>query len=93
MKSLESHKGIVVAVFIFIFAIIAYNYLAPDTSTVAPDIVTSGPGAEVVSLYSSLQSITFDQSLFTSTGYTNLTDFSTPLPTEAIGRTNPFDAL
>jgi hypothetical protein len=93
MKSLESHKGIVIAVVLFALVILAYNYLAPSTSTVAPDLVTAGPGAEVVSLYSSLQSITFDQSIFTSPSYESLTDFSTPLPTEAIGRTSPFDAL
>lgn len=93
MKSLEDHKGIVVAVFLFAMVIVAYNLLAPSASIVAPDIVTTGPGAEVVSLYSSLQSINFDQTIFNSPAYQNLTDFSTPLPTETVGRTNPFDAL
>jgi|GEM_PF-5291124 len=93
MKSLENHKGIVVAVFVFLMVILAYNYLAPSASITAPDLVTAGPGAEVVSLYSSLQSITFDQTLFSSPAYRNLTDFSTPLPTETVGRSNPFDAL
>jgi hypothetical protein len=93
MKILENHKGIVVAIILFAAVMLAYNYIAPSTSITAPDLVTQGAGAEVVSLYSSLQSITFDQSIFTSPSYEALTDFSTPLPTEAVGRSNPFDAL
>jgi len=93
MKTLESHKGMVITIVLFLVVIVAYNMFAPSATTVAPDLVTSGAGAEVVSLYSSLQSINFDQSLFNSPGYQALSDFSTPLPTEAIGRNNPFDAL
>ena len=93
MKAIESHKGIVVALILFAVLMLAYNYLAPSVSVVAPDLVTTGPGAQVISLSSSLQSITFDQSIFSSPGFQMLTDFSTPLPTKVIGRNNPFDAL
>jgi hypothetical protein len=93
MKTIESHKGIVITIVLFLAVIIAYNMFAPSVSSVAPDLVTAGAGAEIVSLYSSLQTINFDQSLFSSPGYQALSDFSTPLPAEAIGRNNPFDAL
>ena len=93
MQFLENHKGIVTAIFIFFLVIVGYNYLAPVSTTVAPDLVTSGPGAQIVSLNKSLASIKFDQTIFSSPAYLSLTDFSTPLPTKPVGRSNPFDAL
>jgi hypothetical protein len=94
MKALNAHKGLLITIIVLAVGLYVYNsYFASNTSIVAPDLITTGPGADVVSLYSSLQSINFDQTLFTSTAYENLTDFSTALPSIPLGRSNPFSAL
>ena len=61
--------------------------LAPSESSV------SGVGNDLLKIFSELQSVTFDQSLFSSPGYLGLTDFSTSIPPQTTGRTNPFDAI
>ena len=50
-------------------------------------------GNEVLALYNSLQSVTLDQGIFNYSLYKNLIDFSTPVPYQTPGRSNPFNII
>lgn len=94
MKALQNNKGLVIAVIVFIAAILIYNFfLKPTTATINESLATEGVGNDVVALYQSLQSATLDQSLFASQTYRGLVDFSVAVPSQPIGRINPFDII
>ena len=94
MKALKNNKSLVVAVVVFVVAILIYNFfLAPTQSAINQGVATEGIGNDVVALYQSLQSATLDQSLFSSASYRSLVDFSVTIPSQPVGRTNPFDIL
>jgi len=94
MKTLQNNKSLILAVVVFIIAIIVYNmFLKPTQTTINEGVATEGIGNDVVALYQSLQSATLDQSLFSSQSYRGLTDFSVAIPPQPIGRTNPFDII
>ncbi len=94
MKSLEKNKTLIIALVIFILAIIAYNvFLKPTQNTIDAGLATQGIGNDVVALNQSLQSATLDQSLFSSSSYRGLMDFSTVIPQQPTGRPNPFDII
>ncbi len=94
MKSLQNNKGLVIAVIVFVAAILIYNFfLKPTQNTISEGLATEGIGNDVVALYQSLQSATLDQSLFSTPTYKNLTDFSVEIPQQPTGRTNPFDII
>lgn len=47
----------------------------------------------LIKMSKDLESVDFKQDLFSSSGYRLLTDFSTAIPSEPVGRTNPFAAI
>jgi hypothetical protein len=94
MKSLEKNKTLIVALIVFIIAILAYNFfLKPTQNTINAGLATQGIGNDVVALNQSLQSATLDQSLFSSAAYRALVDFSTVVVPQPTGRVNPFDII
>ncbi len=94
MKAIQNNKGLIIAIVIFIIAILAYNFfLKPTQTTINQGLATEGVGNDVVALYKSLQSATLDQSLFSSQIYRGLMDFSAAIPTQPTGRQNPFDII
>lgn len=94
MKTLEKNKSIVVAIIIFVFAIILYQFFwQPSLPMLETDSRVENMGQDVVNTYNKLQKITFNQEIFSSTLYRGLSDFSVGLPTLPRGRTNPFGAL
>jgi hypothetical protein len=94
MKALQNNKSLVIAIVVFIVAILVYNlFLQPTQTAINESVATQGVGNDVVSLYQSLQSATLDQSLFSSPTYRGLVDFSVTIPPQPVGRTNPFDII
>ena len=50
-------------------------------------------GQDLVELSDKLSRVTLSSELFTTPGYTLLTDFTAPLPQQSFGRKNPFDVI
>jgi predicted negative regulator of RcsB-dependent stress response len=92
MKSLENNKAVVIAVIVFIFAIIGYNYFfaASATSVASESDAAAVIGNQVVGLEAKLRAVTLDTSLFSSKIYASLVDFAPVLPPSNPGRPNPF---
>lgn len=91
MKSLEKNKTAVYALLIFAVAIIGYNYLLKSSQESATaGISAENIGNDVVQLNQQLQTVTLDQSVFSSAAYKSLTDWAPQLPTPNSGRNNPF---
>lgn len=91
MKSLEKNRSAVVAIIIFIVAIMAYNYLLKSgQESATAGISAENIGNDVVDLNKSLQAVTLDQTIFSSPEYRSLTDWAPILSAEPTGRTDPF---
>ncbi|MDP3763105.1 MAG: hypothetical protein Q8Q92_00360 [bacterium] len=63
------------------------------TDSVSGEPQASGVGNDLLKIFDELQKVTLDSSLFSSSGYLELTDFSTNITPQATGRTNPFDVI
>lgn len=93
MKKLAANKGILLAILLFIFLILIYKLFIQTDSVLVNDLESSTIGNDLLKIHSDLQKVTFDQSLFSSPSYVDLTDFSTIIPEQATGRQNPFDII
>lgn len=57
------------------------------------DLTAQQVGASVLELSSKLKKVDLDQGLFTQSLYKKLVDFSTPIPDQQPGRSNPFNVI
>ncbi len=90
----KNQKSILIVVLMGAGLYFYLTYFKPDGAVVVPQNATAEEvGAEVLSLYNSLQSVTLDQSIFNYSLYKNLVDFSTPIPYQTPGRSNPFNPI
>ena len=91
---LQHYKNILL--FVGIFAVLVFVYLQffKNTSQEEPlavEVVGQGQiGEDLVALLFRLQSLKLDQSIFTSPVFRSLKDFSQEIPSEPVGRPNPF---
>lgn len=94
MKTLRKNKGIIAAVAIFIVVMFLYNlFFKSETIPVPDELSASSIGDNLVKIQKELQAVTLDKTLFSSSGYLELTDFSNSIPEQPIGRPNPFDII
>ncbi|MEK7147906.1 MAG: hypothetical protein AAB758_01255 [Patescibacteria group bacterium] len=95
MQVLEKNKTAVEIIIGFVLVVVAYNLFS--SYFVSTDVsLTASPttlGADLLKMSQDLSIANLDQSLFAKPSYTYLTDFSTPIPREPVGRTNPFDTI
>lgn len=87
-------KNILIVAVVAGVGFVGYNYLSRDPAgdtlvTVSGD-GTSQMGAQVLSALNQLQQLKLDESVFSDKTFKSLKDFSRPLPTESVGRLNPF---
>ena len=92
MDFLSKNKGLLGTGIILILALFIYNMMsgsaAPTSEAPAADI-----GADLLKVADNISKATLSQELFSTTGYRILSDFSTPLIEEPLGRPNPFAPL
>lgn len=93
MGALKKNKGIISAIIIFIIAIGIYKLFASNEIIINEGAAAQVIGADIMELNASIERVNLDPALFLSRAYRNLVDFSTPLPSQPIGRKNPFDAI
>lgn len=93
-KSLAKNKSLILSIVLLVLLFVVYNnFFKSETTSFTIDPQVKAIGANIVKTYAELQSVEFDTKLFTAPAYTNLTDFSAPIPSQPVGRTNPFDLL
>ena len=93
MQSLKNNTGIIVSIIIFVAAIWIYKSFFGSTDVITLDTSGQVMGSDILQLNSNLQTVTLDKTLFGTTAYKSLVDFSTTVPQQPIGRSNPFAAL
>jgi len=94
METLKKNKGTLAAIALFVVAIFLYNFFfKSEAITVPSESSASAIGDDLIKIRGDLQKVTLDQSVFSSSGYLLLTDFSTAIPEQATGRSNPFDII
>lgn len=93
---LKYKKIIYIAVLIFI-GLVVYNYffkpeinVDPVTSDVASPTGKLAVDKEILTLLGDLHSLVLDNSIFSSSAFKSLEDFSLPVEDEPKGRSNPF---
>ena len=69
------------------------TYWLKDPATLPVAGASSSVGADLLALLDKLDGAVLDTTLFTSPSYLLLEDFSTTIPTETTGRSNPFDLI
>src|SRR5690348_5607045 len=94
MLQSASQKFITVLVVLLILGAFGYYvYSKNDVPATTPDLSANGDtvlGEDILSLADKLNTITIDQSVFTSPLFESLVDHDTPLSPETQGRPNPF---
>lgn len=94
MKVLAKNKGILAAVALFIAAMFLYNiFFKSEVVTTSSESSAFSVGDDLLKIRGELQEVTLDRTVFSSPGYLLLTDFSTAIPQQATGRSNPFDII
>ena len=94
MKALQNNKGMIVAIVIFIIAIGAYNLFFKSSASEADTTASKvSVGKDVLELNANIQSVTLDRTLFGTTAYKSLVDFSSTLESQPVGRHNPFGTI
>jgi hypothetical protein len=94
MDTLKNNKGTLVAIVIFILAILSYNLLFKSDAVVLPsELTASNIGNDLIKMRAELQAVALSQEVFSSPGFLLLVDFSTDIPSQPIGRPNPFNII
>lgn len=98
MELFKDHKNIFIGIGIVIILFIGYSFVKPDSNAKKEvQVVSSQAGGqtpaasrEIVALLADLKSIKIKRDFFSEPAFRSLYDFSTPVPDEPRGRTNPF---
>jgi len=94
MEMLKQNKGILVTIGIFIVVIFLYKiFFQSENVTIPSELSASSIGDDLLKIREELQTVTLDQSVFSFPGYLLLVDFSTSIPQQTTGRSNPFDII
>jgi len=90
----------IIGILIVVCAVGYYFYNASNTAPASPDssltLTTAGAngdgsvGSNVLSLLSEIKGLNIDTSFFQTSVYESLTDFSVTIPSEPVGKSNPF---
>ncbi len=93
MNTLKKYKGIMFALVIFLLAMGVYKMFSTNTEITEGNLVAQSIGADIIELNSRIERVNLDPALFSSALYKSLVDFSAVIPTQPIGRPNPFDLV
>ncbi|MBI2673950.1 MAG: hypothetical protein HYX23_01565 [Candidatus Zambryskibacteria bacterium] len=94
MDTLKNNKGTLIAIAVFVVVILSYNFFFKSDTTVLPsELTASSIGNDLIKMRAELQAVTLSPKVFSSSGFLLLTDFSTDIPSQPIGRPNPFNII
>lgn len=91
MQAIFKSRTFLGIILIFILGTLGYRLFAPlDVPTEESALSI---GKDLIDLSDQLSRAQLSQALFSTTGYRYLTDFTTPVPQQTLGRNNPFDII
>ncbi len=94
MKNSSSHTGTIIIVVVVVLAAMAYFYTQGGSAPASGGLVSEGLDGDVglaeVNLLNQIQSIQINTSLFGDAEYLSLRDYTVDIPSQPIGRQNPF---
>jgi len=96
--SSSNKKNAIIVIVVLILVIGGWYFYknggsSPSSSALVPspsDASQSAIGADVFSILNSVSSIRIDASFFNSSVYQSLVDYSIAVPSQSVGRPNPF---
>lgn len=93
MNSFKKYQTTILVVILLIGAFYVYRTFFGGSTTVAVDQNAQQIGTDVLNLKQKLEDASFDKTLFSSPVFQSLVDFSTTIPSQPQGRSNPFDVI
>jgi hypothetical protein len=97
MKTSSSKNTVIISVVLIVSLVLVYFYFEGSTTPFGGSLLQSQAGESVgsaeLTLLNQIQSLKIDVSLFTDPSYETLQDYSVAIPTENVGRPNPFAPL
>jgi hypothetical protein len=93
MNFIKNNKGIMLSILIFIVAIGIYKLFATNVALTEDSLVSQSIGGDIIELNSRIERVNLDPALFSSAVYKSLVDFSASIPSQPVGRSNPFDLM
>ncbi len=96
METLLKNRTVIGAIILFVIAWFMYSSFGGPSqpSTVnTTGISSQGVGADLLKISNDLSEATLNSELFSKPAYQLLSDFSTEIPEQPVGRNNPFDVI
>jgi hypothetical protein len=94
MDMITKNKGMLAIIAIFIVIMFLYNtFFRGEAIAVPSELEASTIGDDLIRLRQELEKVRLDQTIFFSSGYLLLNDFSTTVTPQQTGRPNPFDII
>jgi hypothetical protein len=91
MQLLIENKGTLAGGLLFVAGLFAYKTFFSDVGMQgAPAASAQALGADLIKVADDISKATLSSDLFSTAGYRLLSDWSTPLLPEPVGRPNPF---
>lgn len=91
MELILRNKGLTAGLMIVAVTFLFFGYFTQ--AQVEPPAESNSVGADLISLSQQLTRANLSTAVFSAPEYLFLTDFSSPIPEEPLGRINPFEAL
>jgi len=92
MESIFKNKTLLIVIVVLVVGLLSYRLIGLDDSTAQnPSALSSGQ--DLIRISDQLSKAQLEQDLFSIPSYQYLTDFTAPLPSAALGRTNPFGII
>jgi hypothetical protein len=92
MKDIANNKTVVMGVLICVLAFLLYKFFL-KTEVLPESVSSTQVGEQLLQVSANLSQTTLDRSLFTQPGFRLLSDFSTPIVEQPLGRPNPFAVI
>ena len=88
MEALAKNKGAIIGGIILLAGLYGYNTFISGTIDSTPP--AANVGADLIKVSDNISRATLSRELFSTAGYKLLSDWSTPLQPQVVGRANPF---
>ncbi|HVZ75820.1 MAG TPA: hypothetical protein VG934_00935 [Candidatus Paceibacterota bacterium] len=93
IKDNKLYIGIIAILLLGVWAYFSFFGGSGSSSLLTAASPTSPLSPDVLSTLSSLNTIKLDPSIFSDPTFTALSDYSVAIPTESVGRRNPFSPI
>lgn len=101
MNFISKYKKIILATIVIMVLFFAYNFFFGGkqegdeliSGTINQRTAADVVGAEIIQALNQIESLKLDRTIFEDPVYRSLIDRSEPIPSEPVGKTNPFDPI